>query len=62
MGVKNKCCPTGEAQFKALKGYPEAFRSRCTLTHSSVVSLTPKQETQWTLLQCLEQPKSELHE
>lgn len=46
-GVKDEAEPPGEAQLRALEVYPAAFRSRYTLTHSSVVrSLTPKQETE----------------
>lgn len=43
-GTKDEAEPPGDAQLRALEVYPAAFRSRYTLTHSSVVcSLTPKQ-------------------
>lgn len=47
MGTKDEAEPPGDAQLRALEVYLAAFRSRYTLTHSSVVcSLTPKQETE----------------
>lgn len=46
-GTKDEAEPPGDAQLRALEVYPAAFRSRYTLTHSSVVcSLTTKQGTE----------------
>lgn len=57
-GTKDEAEPPGDAQLRALEVYPAAFRSRYTLTHSSVVcSLTTKQRTEQTCYSVWNKPK-----